>query len=112
MLFNVSQDNELATNVLIAKSFWQKTKGLIGKKRLLSGEVLLITNCRSVHTCFMKFAIDLIYIDGHDQIVKIERNLRPYRFSFGPYKAVSVYEFNVGELDLKKCSIGDIVTII
>lgn len=77
----------------VARSFAERAKGLIGTKDLPDGEGLLILKCNAIHTWFMSFPIDAVFLDKNDQVVKIVRNIRPWRFLvWGGFKAVKVLE--------------------
>ena len=62
----------LADHVSVADSFVTKFLGLMGKKGLKKGEGLLLKRCSSIHTCFMKFAIDVVYLDKNYKVLYIE----------------------------------------
>ena len=77
----------------VARSFWARLKGLIGRRGLPSGRGLLILRCNAIHTFFMRFAIDATFYDRHDRVVKKVRNIRPWRpFVWGGFRAVKVLE--------------------
>lgn len=78
---NVSRGTVLATHLKVANTGAKRNKGLLGRKELGAGEGLWIVPCESVHTFFMKFAIDLVYLDRKNQIVKVRNNVRPWRIS-------------------------------
>ena len=61
----------------VARTFWQRLKGLMGRKSLPPGEGMLILRCNAIHTCFMRFAIDATFMDAEGRIVKTVRNIRP-----------------------------------
>ena len=61
-----------------ARSFWQRFWGLMGRRRLPKGEALLLAPCNSIHMCFMRFAIDAVYLDEDYRIIKVVRYLRPW----------------------------------
>ncbi|TXI38315.1 MAG: DUF192 domain-containing protein, partial [Methylophilus methylotrophus] len=71
---------------------------------------LLITPCKQIHTHFMKFAVDVIFIDSSQQIVHIERSLKPWKFTRYYKEAKSVIEINQGEADFLE--IGDTLKIV
>ena len=62
-------------NVVVAKKFKDKLIGLMGKKNINYG--LLIENCKSIHTFFMKENIDVLLLDKNKRIIKIVRNVCP-----------------------------------
>lgn len=77
----------------VARTFWQRLKGLMGRKSLPPGEGMLILRCNAIHTCFMRFAIDATFLDKHDQVVKVVRNIRPWRLCvWGGRRACKVLE--------------------
>ena len=80
-------------NVRVARTLFERMRGLIGTKHLPPGEGMLILKCNAIHTCFMSFAIDATFLDRQDQIVKVVRNIRPWRpFVWGGFRAVKVLE--------------------
>ena len=63
----------------VAESFWSRLRGLLGTKPLREGEGLLITRTSSVHTHFMSYAIDVVFVDAEGCVRKLARDLRPWR---------------------------------
>ena len=83
----------LGVRAKIARTFFERAKGLIGVKSLPPGEGLLILRCNSIHTFFMSFPIDAVFLDRNDNVVKAVRNIRPWRlFVWGGFRAVKVLE--------------------
>ncbi len=75
------QTNQVvADRVEIAESYTARLAGLIGRKRLEDGRGLLLKKCSSIHTLFMNFPIDVLYLDGENTVVAVETNLKPWRF--------------------------------
>jgi len=64
-----------------ALTSWERMRGLLGCKGLEPGEGLLIEHCSSIHMFFMRFAIDVVYIDAKWQVVKKVNHLVPWRLS-------------------------------
>ncbi len=64
--------------VIVADRFLSRLIGWIGRREAPL-ELLLIPHCRSVHTCFMRFPIDLIFISADRRVVRLVRGLRPWR---------------------------------
>jgi uncharacterized membrane protein (UPF0127 family) len=77
---NVTRGQTLVTTGRVADTYWTQLRGLIGHKPLAEGEGLLIAPCSSVHTHFMSFPIDVLFVDRGQQVVGIDENLRPWRF--------------------------------
>jgi uncharacterized protein len=77
----------------VARTFFARAKGLIGRKGLPPGRGLLIPRCNAIHTCFMRFPIDATFLDRDGRIVKVVRGIRPWRlFVWGGFRARQVLE--------------------
>ena len=86
------QGNSLSLVISLADNFWKRFCGLMFRKSFPGGWGLLLTHCNSVHTMFMRFPIDVIYLDNNGKIVKCIEHLKPWRFSFGGPEAVHCLE--------------------
>lgn len=104
---NLTKHTELASNASAASSFWQRLVGLLGRRSLPVGEALLLQPCRSVHTLFMRFAIDLVYVDTQMTVVKTVHGLRPFRVSGALRRAHAVIELPAGALLRSATGVGD-----
>jgi len=80
-VLNLTRGTVLATSLEVADSGPKRNKGLLGRKGLAPGEGLWIIPCESVHTFFMQFPIDLVYLDRQNRIKKIRDSVRPWRLS-------------------------------
>jgi uncharacterized membrane protein (UPF0127 family) len=87
----------LATSMEVADSAAQRNKGLLGRDRLSPGEGLWIHPCEAVHTFWMRFPIDLVYLDRKQRIRKLVSDVRPWRLS-GCFWAHSVLELPAGTI--------------
>ena len=77
----------------VARTFCERARGLIGTRHLAPDEGMLILKCNAIHTFFMRFPIDATFFDRHDRVVKVVRNIRPWRpFIWGGWRAVKVLE--------------------
>lgn len=77
----------------MAETFLERAKGLIGRRGVPLGKGLLIPRCNAIHTFFMSFAIDAAFLDRDDNVVKVVRNIRPWRFLvWGGWRATKVLE--------------------
>ena len=56
-----------------------KLRGLMGRRGLPAGHALHLRRCRSVHTCFMRFRIDLVWLDGDGRPIRLDRDVAPWR---------------------------------
>ena len=102
---------ELAGRVGVADSILTRMKGLLGKKSLPEGEALWLRPCNSVHTFGMRFPIDVIFLDRHQRVVALFRDLRPNRLTIPSFSASSALELPAGTIGRAAVSIGDRVSI-
>jgi uncharacterized protein len=90
----------------VAESFAKRLRGLMGSSSLPTGSGVLFPRTRSVHTHFMRFAIDIVFLDGEDRIVSIVPGLRPWRAT-ASRRARSVLELAAGECERLGLAVGD-----
>ena len=77
----------------VAETFAERAKGLIGRKSLAPGTGMLITKCNCIHTFFMRFPIDATFLDAQNRVVRVVRDIRPWRlFVWGGWRARKVLE--------------------
>lgn len=89
---------EIASNVKLADSFFSRLVGLMFIKEMKGMDGLLLEPGNSVHNCFVRFPIDVIFLDRENKIVKIIRNFKPWRFSWIYFRSRRVLELNGGSL--------------
>ena len=65
----------------LAQSFWTKLRGLMGRASLPAGEGMLFRPAGSIHMFFMRFPIDVVFCDGDLRVVKVVRDLKPWRMA-------------------------------
>jgi uncharacterized membrane protein (UPF0127 family) len=90
----------------VARSPAARARGLLGRKELASGEGLLIPRTRSIHTHFMRFPIDVVFLDKDDVVVRLVTALPPWRAS-SCRRARSVLELAAGEAERVGLQEGD-----
>ena len=98
--------NGATLDVELADNFVKRFCGLMMRRRLEEGRGLLLAPCNSVHMLFMRFAIDVVYLDEKFFIKKIVRNLWPWlgiSFCLGAWGAL---ELPSGEAERLKLSVG------
>ena len=104
---NQTKGTELASDARVARSMWSRIVGLLGKRSLPSGAALVIDPCSSVHTAFMRFAIDVVYLDPSRRVIKSVTHLRPFRMSAALRGRCSVVELPSGTIAASKTAPGD-----
>lgn len=106
---NVTRGIVIGDAIGLAQTSQQRTVGLLKHKELRPGEGLWIVPCEGVHTFFMKFAIDLVYIDRRNVVRKIVPNVAPWRLSLC-LPAHSIIELPAGSIAPGSTCKGDQLT--
>ena len=107
---NLTRQTVLAQRVEVADRGAKRRKGLLGRDRLEPDEGLWIVPCESVHTFFMRFAIDLVYVDRKLRVRKVRNGVRPWRMS-ACLSAHSVIELASGAAFASKTQVGDLLEL-
>ena len=102
----------VAENVHVADGIWPRFRGLMGRKGLAAGEALLLVPGSSIHTCFMRFPIDAVFLDVTSRVVKVVPALRPFRVAFGSSGARSVLELEAGAAARAAVEPGDRLVMV
>jgi hypothetical protein len=105
-VLNLTRHTVLATCMEVADSGDKRSKGLLGRASLSPGEGLWIIPCESVHTFFMQFPIDLVYLDRRNRIRKLRSEVPPWRVS-ACLSAHSVLELVAGTIRNSQTQPGD-----
>jgi uncharacterized membrane protein (UPF0127 family) len=92
----------------VAGTVWARTRGLLGRDGLAEDEGLLIEPAPSVHMFFMRFAIDVVFLDKERRIVGLAHTLRPWRVA-GARKAVAALELPAGTALRHGLELGDVL---
>jgi uncharacterized membrane protein (UPF0127 family) len=103
---NLTRGTEIASCLEVADTPSTRNKGLLGRTGLPSGGGLWIVPCASVHTFFMKFPIDLVYIDRRKKVKKVRSRVGPWRLS-ACFFAHSILELPAGTVNNTQTRRGD-----
>ena len=85
-------------NIIVANTWVKRLVGLLGHRSLGDGEAMFFNPGASIHTIGMRFAIDVLYLDSNNKVIKIVQDMKPFRFSFAPKGTCSVLELNSGNI--------------
>ncbi|HJT86306.1 MAG TPA: DUF192 domain-containing protein [Bryobacteraceae bacterium] len=105
-IFNQTRGTLIADAADIADTSAKRRTGLLKHERLNPGEGLWILPCESVHTFFMKFAIDLVYLDKKNKVRKVCHAVAPWRVS-ACFRAHSIVELPAGAIHQSGTQVGD-----
>jgi uncharacterized protein len=89
----------------VADRMLARLRGLLGRSELRAGEGLLLRPAPSIHTLFMRFPIDAVFLDGELRVLAVRRNLRPWRMA-GRRGARAVLELAAGEAERRGVRVG------
>ena len=89
----------------VADHLWARMRGLLGRSDLPQGEGVLLRPAGSIHTFFMRFPIDVVFLNEEDVIVKVVHRLPPWRAA-GMKGARSVLELAAGEAESRGIEAG------
>ena len=106
-LKNENSKQILLSDLMIADKFWNRAIGLMGRRSLTADQGLWIHNCNSIHTCFMKFDIDCVFLDRNLKIKFIKKQVKPFGLVFPVWGANSVIEVASENKNLVSLSVGD-----
>ena len=87
----------------IADTYFRRLIGCLGKKHLEWDTGMLIEPCHSVHTCFMRFPIDVLFLDSDKKVIHIIENMLPWKFS--PLVKYSKYVIELPAGKIRECGI-------
>ncbi len=110
---NVTRDTSLATHVQRARSYGARLKGLMFLPSLPPGQGLLLEGDSSIHTFFMRFPIDVLYLDGQGTILRAVAAMPPNRI--GPLftrGCRSVLELPAGTIARSQSQVGDHLALL
>jgi uncharacterized membrane protein (UPF0127 family) len=102
VLRNTRTGAMLATRVEPAFDSARRRRGLLGRTSFPSGEALVLAPCAAIHTCFMAFAIDVVFARRDGEVVKVRTGVKPWRatYALGAFAAI---EFASGAaLDVRR----------
>lgn len=105
-LLNRRTGTVVASFLEVATTRRSRRRGLLGRDRIVRGSGLLLRPCRAIHTCFMRFSIDVLFIDGSGQVVKACPDVRPWTLR-ACAAARAVVELPVGTIARSGTRTGD-----
>ncbi len=68
---------------------------------------MLLTRCASIHTAFMRFALDIVWLDRDGYVIGTRSNLKPWRLASGPRGSAHTLELPAGRLSSLRLQAGD-----
>ena len=110
-IFNRSQNTLIASQAQMATSLAQRTKGLLGRLSLAKNEAMVLKPCSSIHTFFMRFPIDVLFVDRQMRIIRLITNMPPNRLSPIAWASIMAIELPAGKIGQTNTQAGDHIEI-
>ena len=102
----------LAGDLRTARSFWTRGVGLLGRAALPPGEGLYIDSCNSIHSLFMRFPFDAVFVDREWRVVHLIRAMPAFRISRIVWRAHGVVELPAGTVARTGTQVGDALEVV
>jgi len=106
---NQTRDCILAAHAELARSFWARGRGLMGRASLPDSYALIILPESSIHTFFMRVPIDVLFVDRRDKVIGLREAMPPSRPFAGvaPWRGRYVIEMPAGVIAATGTALGD-----
>lgn len=109
---NADRDTVLGAAIEVAETSAKRAKGLLGRDALADGEGLLFKHCSSLHTLFMRFAIDIAFISKEGKVLKVAHSVPPFRICVAPLRAHYALELPAGSLEASGTKQNDMLRFV
>jgi uncharacterized membrane protein (UPF0127 family)/CheY-like chemotaxis protein len=110
-ILNLTRGTVVCEHGIIADRALRRLRGLLGRASLAAGEALLLQPAPSIHTAFMRFPIDVIFLDRDLLVVKVVQTLVPWRMA-SARRAHAALELAAGEAAARGIEIGDRLAVV
>lgn len=107
LVHNTERNTTLGEAIEVADTAVQRVKGLMGRDCLMAGEGLLFKRCSSLHTFFMRFPIDVLFLDKNRKVLKPVPEVSPFKLVVAPLRAFYALELPAGVIATSSTRKGD-----
>ena len=107
--WNETRQVLLVANGRLARSMWERGRGLLGTRSLPPGDGLLIEKCSSIHSFWMRFAFDALFLDREGTVVHLIHEMKPHRMSRHVFASRAVLELPSGTIRASGSELGDAI---
>jgi len=109
-LFNKSKNCLIASKTSISDNFFLRLKGLMFKESMSEEEALVFYHTPSIHTFFMRFPIEVVFLNKKMQVIEIYQELKPRKIVFSTSSSIAI-ELPAFKTSNKTLEIGDILEL-
>ncbi len=110
-IINISKETILADKARMADTFFKRLIGLLNRKSLAKGEALILSRANCIHSFFMRFNIDVLFLDQYGKVIAALPSFRPFRVSRLYFNASLTLELPETTLQLTNTQPGDTIQI-
>lgn len=110
-VMNQTRQVLLAADVQVADNYFKRLAGLMGKPGLPPQAGLWLVPCHDIHSCFMRFEFDAVFVDKQHIVVHLVERMKPWRMSKFVRKGHAVLELPAGTIQATGTQIGDEVAL-
>lgn len=110
-MVNKKNDVVIANKVAVANTFVTRLRGLMFKKNFEENSAIMIFPCKIIHTFFMRFSIDVIFLSKDNMVLNIIENMTPGKISSLVKDSQTIVELPTGKVKESKLKQGDIICI-
>lgn len=110
-LFNKSKNCAVASKAWLADNFFLRLKGLMFRKNMDRDEAVILYHTPSIHTFFMNFSIEVVFLNQKMRIVDIRRELKPKRVVFSASASIAI-ELPANKTSPVTLEVGDILALL
>jgi len=96
----------VASELELASDSRARNRGLLGRSGIADGAVMIIAPCNAIHTFFMRFTIDIVFVDRQGRVLKLFSSVRPWRIRLA-LGAFAVLELAAGSIERLEIASGD-----
>jgi uncharacterized membrane protein (UPF0127 family) len=108
-VLNSSRGTVVGEAIEVADTAARRVKGLLGRDCLEDGQGLLFKHCSSLHTFFMSFPIDIVFLDKQGKVLKTAAGVTPFKLVAAPFRAFFALELPAGAIDRSVTKVGDML---
>ena len=109
---NSQRATVLGEAIEVALTASQRVRGLLGRECLEDGQGLLFKNCSSLHTFFMHFPIDIVFMDKKGKVLQVAMEVRPFKLVAAPFRAFYALELPTGAVGSSGTRVGDVLDFV
>jgi len=106
-IINKTNSFVVAEEAIVANTPFKRMKGLLGRKELKESQALVLDPCNSIHTFFMRFPIDILFLDKNNKIIKTISCLKPFRLTSIYFNSAFAIELPSGKIQSLSIRKGD-----